>query len=68
MIRGDDGYDEMFAWVTRGVAYGCHWLMLLYFVGSTVITGFAATFGEPMMTTVNCQLVRMMATMKCLLG
>ena len=42
--------------------------MLLYFVGSTVITGFAATFGEPMMTTVNCQLARMMATMKCLLG
>ena len=25
-------------------------------VGSTVITGFAATFGEQMMVTVNCQL------------
>ena len=30
-------------------------------VGSTVITGFAATFGEQMMVTVNCQLTVVVA-------
>ena len=62
------GYDEMFASVTRGVCLRLPLVDATIFVGLTVITGFAATFSEPMMTTVNCQLARMLATMECLLG
>ena len=55
VVTGLHGYILVGRWWLRcKVCLGN--LKRLHLVGSTVITGFAATFGEQMMVAVNCQL------------
>ena len=53
VVTGLHGYILVGRWWLRCMLGN---LKRRHLVGSTVITGFAATFGEQMMVTVNCQL------------